>query len=76
MRMEEVTKEIEMLLAVAPEEVPQESRFLLKIDFAYNSILTLESKSILDPGKESSPCSATERFSPRSQGKTNLAGSQ
>jgi hypothetical protein len=33
-----------MLLAVAPKEVPQDSCFLLEINFAYNYSLTLESK--------------------------------
>jgi hypothetical protein len=42
--LEDVIKEIEWLSSIAPKEVPQDSRFLLKRNFA-NGHMTLESKA-------------------------------
>jgi hypothetical protein len=43
-RLEDVILEIEWLSSIAPKEVPQESRFLLKINFAHGHV-TLELKA-------------------------------
>jgi hypothetical protein len=42
--LEDVTLEIERLSSIAPKEVPQESRFLLNINFADGHMM-LESKA-------------------------------